>query len=188
MGFGFSKGSIDPWEFVWLANFVRANRVKKILEFGPGMSTYAFLAGGAVQIETYEHHPEWRQKAKQEFAAYSAVSLRTYANVKDLGWVEDRTMFDLAFVDAPPAKAAGSPPYARWNTVQAASKITKRILLHDALRHHEGKILEMMKEQGWIVTIHEVAGTHHPPRGIAEIRLPDQSPGLSDIPLSRLTE
>jgi len=39
----FDDGTITPQEYLYLVEFVRQNRFKRILEFGPGFSTYAFL-------------------------------------------------------------------------------------------------------------------------------------------------
>ena len=54
----FDNGTITPREYLDLVEFVRQNRFESVLEFGPGVSTYAFLENDC-EVYTFEHDPKW---------------------------------------------------------------------------------------------------------------------------------
>lgn len=178
MIYTFGSGTIDAWEFVWLAEYVLKHNIQTVAEFGPGMSTYALLAGNVARIDTFECSSQWRQKALSEFRKIPSVRVRPYKNYEDAESVvlnigQDR--YDMVFVDSPPVMKPGSVPYARWNTVAAAALMSNRILLHDGCRERETKIAEHYEGLGWQVTLHKPGGRFHPPRGIIELVLPKET-------------
>ena len=99
----FGGGAITPRDYLYLVEFVKQNGFKNILEFGPGISTYAFLEDNC-NVYTFEHHPRWFNLYSEEFESFDNVHVLKYDaknEILSLPQVEG-TSFDMAFVDAPP--------------------------------------------------------------------------------------
>ena len=157
----FDNGTITPREYLYLVEFVRQNCFKSVLEFGPGLSTYAFLENNC-EVYTFEHDPKWFKVYSREFARFGNVHVCQY-EVKDetlyLPQIEGKS-FDMAFVDAP----LGGRDLSRLKTCEAASKHTAVFILHDCRRADERAILNIFERMGWkteIVAIGRGLGICH---------------------------
>ena len=131
------------------------NGVKRLLEFGPGDSTQAFLDLGVEHITTCEHIDKWFEVAKERFANDPRVRVLKFTDefpvtVEGLG---DET-FDLAFVDTPQGYAAmrkkhpGYEDCSRLNTCLFAVERAPVVLLHDAYRCLERASLGRLSAMG----------------------------------------
>lgn len=129
---------------------------RTVLEFGPGMSTFALIEAGCQRIATCEYQEKWLNEAVERFKPYSHVSVHRYANHVDVE-VEglSRMSFDLAFVDSPlgqpsrnHVKLPAQEECNRLNTVLYALDCAPVVLLHDAKREGEGYTLARVAALG----------------------------------------
>lgn len=140
--------SLDELEYNWLVEFIKFMKVKTVLEFGPGLSTNAFLEAGC-NVDSYESMPEFLAKLEQEHAGNLNLKLRKYDNVPEV--VIEDGFYDLALVDAP-AVYIGHPHaqrYARRNTMNCAIQHSNLVLIHDSNREPEKSIIRETVAKGW---------------------------------------
>lgn len=154
-----------------LMDIVAARGIKTVLEFGPGISTLAFIEAGVERITSLEYLPQWRRVAVQEFAQYPQVEIGAFENesVVTPEGIAGMT-FDLAFVDSPIGEGtrrapdfAGQEGMNRFNTVACALNHAPIVMLHDAHRPGEQTTLKHVAAVGHKV---EVINTR---KGIAVI-------------------
>ena len=129
--------TIDQQEYDWLIDFVQFAGYKKVLEFGPGTSTFAFLDAGC-RIDTYESEVSYYEEAFMKFLDNPRVRVHLYNNQPEVEI--DAGMYDVAFVDGPAfwyAPTNETHSFARRNTLKCASKHANVILLHDSKREPE---------------------------------------------------
>lgn len=143
---------------------------RKVLEFGPGVSTWAFIEAGIPHIDSYEHDQAWLEKAKAEFKAHPQVVFRKYENTPVLDFQPTEKHYGLGFVDAPVGGEArrrlvhpGQENMSRFNTVAFALKHCSVVLLHDAKRPDEQNTLDHFRNKGYEVDMIDT------PKGIARI-------------------
>jgi len=75
---------------------------RKVLEFGPGNSTLAWVEEGCTEITTLEHQRQWLQVARQKLGHYRNVNIMAYQNKPVIEIPElNGKHFDLIFVDSP---------------------------------------------------------------------------------------
>lgn len=133
---------------------------RRVLEFGPGHSTGAFLDAGC-RVVTLEHDAYWFEKARHRFRDEARVEIGAYAN-RPLVSVPNGALggkgFDLAFVDSPvgvtrPGYVAhpGQRRLSRYNTMQFALRVAPVVLLHDAQRSGERNTLKKLARRGYRV-------------------------------------
>lgn len=126
-----------------------ARGARRVLEFGPGHSTQAFIDAGVPEIVSLEHDPKWLQKSIDRYAKYHNVHIFRYTNspVIEMPHPDPRS-FDLAFVDSPVGHDRGRVEHpgqegcARLNTLTFALQHSRVVLLHDAGRKGEQRSLE----------------------------------------------
>jgi hypothetical protein len=142
----FSGGAITQSDYLYLVEFAKQNDSKNILEFGPGVSTYAFLENNC-DVYTFEHHPKWFNSNRREFESFDNVHVLKYEarnEILSLPQIEGKS-FDLAFVDAPP----GRRDMSRFNVCSAVTKYTDVFILHDCARAGERATLNVFERKGW---------------------------------------
>lgn len=131
-----------------------AKGAKSVLEFGPGISTLAFIEAGVPRIVTCEHDEEWFEKAKTDFKDYPQVQVIRYSDVAPVALLETEGEFELAFVDSPKGyrKARkilpGQEDCSRLNTCLAALRRAPIVYLHDAHRPLERGSLGRLNAMG----------------------------------------
>lgn len=144
----------------------------RILEFGPGNSTLAWIEAGCNEIVSLEHNQQWMERAKDKFAGYLNVHLVPYKNAAEIVVPQlNGKVFDLALVDSPvgvdlrsATRFPGQENCSRLNTLLFAVAHSPIVLLHDAKRPGEQATLERIKDCGiYDVEIIETA------KGIARI-------------------
>jgi hypothetical protein len=157
---------------------IAAKGAKSVLEFGPGISTYAFIEAGVERIVSLEYIAEWRFECEQKFKDYPQVRIGSFQNLPvatgDLG--EDET-FDLAFVDSPKGNwfhvqnrpgvreaLKGQEDCSRLNTCVLALKHAPVVYLHDAYRAYERATLGRLSGMG-----HKIDYVGGPKCGLARI-------------------
>ncbi len=153
-GPSFNSFSISPEEYQWLRGFVRENGIRKVLEFGPGTSTWAFLEAGC-QIVSLEYQDKWYRHYRREFAEHPQVTILRYDNDPELQIPElDDCKFDLAFVDSPVGKLGVLyKRFARINSCEYVASRTDTWILHDARREGERNTLSVFEDKGWSVEV-----------------------------------
>jgi hypothetical protein len=129
----------------------------KVLEFGPGYSTLAFIEAGVSEIVGLEHDPKWNEKQKERFKEFPSVTVDWYWNEAPVARVPDWVRgheFDLAFVDSPKGYAGarvrhpGQEDCSRLNTCLAAIEVAPVVYLHDAIRPLERCSLARLEALG----------------------------------------
>lgn len=115
---------------------------KRILEFGPGASTYAFIEWWADIIHTYEADPDFADKYNKEFENYIWIDVR-YGEIYDR---DEHHGYDLAFVDWP----RGIDSMSRFAPLDYAIKHSKVTILHDSKR--PGEMESLSKLEGYEIT------------------------------------
>lgn len=146
----------------------QASDAKRVLEIGPGISTFALLEAGVEEIVTLEHDPTWYDKAVEDFKEYPQVKVGRYQDLPvatcDLAPDEQ---FDLALVDSPKGFTKpvlnvegvrvahpGMEDCSRLNTCILALKHAPVVLLHDAYRPLERATVGRLSAMGhdcWFV-------------------------------------
>lgn len=131
---------------------------RRVLEFGPGHSTYAFLEAGC-GVVTLEHDSYWRHKARRKFGNDKRVKIVPYVNKPTVlvpHGALGETPFDLAFVDSPQGVSKpghvthpGQEGLSRCNTMRFALGVAPVVLLHDAQRRGEQATLERLANEGF---------------------------------------
>lgn len=132
---------------------------KRVVEFGPGASTYAWIEAGVPEIVSLECRDEWREEKAREFADYPNVTVLPFWNNAPTAEVpKDLGVFDLAFVDSPrgqpnpdAVKLPGQMDCNRLNTLYAALLLSDIVLLHDAGRHWERNSLNRLEREGHLI-------------------------------------
>lgn len=118
---------------------------RSAIEFGPGVSTTAFVEAGCERILTCEHDEAFIEKARAAAAEHLAIEVARYRNEPDVSvdGLGDET-FDIAFVDSPVGGESrrrviqpDAPDCSRLNTVMFALRVAPVVLLHDAKRPAE---------------------------------------------------
>lgn len=155
---------------------------KRILEIGPGLSTYALIEAGAEEIVTLEHEQGWFDKAVENYKAYPQVKVLHYGNEAPVAVVYEKDFdqhatFDIALVDSPKGFShkvvgvegkrvplPGQTDCSRLNTCLLALKHAPIVLLHDAYRPLERGTLGRLSALG-----HEVNYVPGSKVGIARI-------------------
>jgi hypothetical protein len=129
------------------AILVEAKGKKRILEFGPGCSTWAFIEAGCEEIVTCEYDDAFFNSAKEQFKDYPQVKVVRFWDEPEAR-SEAQGEFDLALVDSPKgyknlpgltpsggrAKHPGQEDCSRLNTCLLALQHAPIVLLHDAHR------------------------------------------------------
>lgn len=132
-----------------LISEIRRVAAKKVLEFGPGISTLALVEAGCSEITTLEYQARWMAIAKDRLRFYPKVHLMPYENTAEIKVPTlDEKSFDLIFVDSPigsdlptASRIAGQENCSRLNTVLWSIARAPIVLLHDAKRPGEGRTL-----------------------------------------------
>lgn len=150
--------TLPPEDYQAILGEVERTKAKKILEIGPGYSTFAFIEAGC-EIVALEHDPKWHEEAIERFKDYPQVEIRRYWDEPEArGELEPTETFDLAFVDSPkgyyPARKIheGQEDCSRLNTLRLALKHAPIVLLHDAKRPLERGSLGRITREGFRFT------------------------------------
>lgn len=140
----YSQASITKKEYMFLFNFVKLNNINSVLEFGPGLSTCAFMENDC-EIYSYENQEKWFLINKELFNNFKNVNINLFEYKENMQINELRNkFFDLAFIDSP----VGTSSMSRLYTCLFASKKSHLFLLHDSNRIPEKKTLEYFRETG----------------------------------------
>lgn len=159
--FVIQPATVQRDEYLFLVEYVKERHIKTVLEFGPGISTWAFLENDC-EITSLEYNDLFYDCAFETFKEFDKVEIVRY-NDEPVITLLLSGEFDVAFVDSP---VGVKKNFARLNTCMFASQRTKRILLHDSRRVGEQLTQMVFTELGWNVI--EVCSSQ---RGIAEMAL-----------------
>lgn len=121
--------AVSQKDWAFMKPILLRDEIKTVLEFGVGLSS--LLMSEICNVVSYEQNKEWAKEIeskKQE----NDLEIRLWdgREVK-----EELPKVDLCFVDAPPSKAGGG--LGRQFSIEIASQITDRIIIHDAGRSEE---------------------------------------------------
>lgn len=119
------------WEFI--RNIVQREGIKTILEFGSGLSS--LLLSEFTEVVSYETNDEWIKLIEgKKVPGLNKLTIRKWSGQGEPVELEGKR-FDLIFVDGPPGRVTGGP--GRDVSVRLATKLSERIILHDAQRKEE---------------------------------------------------
>ncbi len=142
----FSDYSVNPKEYDYLVSTAKKLDVSRILEFGPGVSTFAFLENKC-KIWSLEYNQEWLDKFR-EMVDNPNVKMQKFVNKPYISVDKiDDMSFDLGFVDSPTGGCFVS--YCRLSSALYASYRCKYIIIHDADRKGEKNTISVLREMGW---------------------------------------
>ena len=106
---------------------------KRVVEFGPGYSTFAWIEAGVPEIVGLEHDQYWFDAQEARFADFPSVSIRAYRDVPPVAtYPKDIGTFDIALVDSRKGYEAarvvheGLEDCSRCNTLFAAFRCFER--------------------------------------------------------------
>ncbi len=159
-----------------------ARGASRVVEFGPGYSTLAFIEAGVNEIIGLEHDSKWNEVQVDRFKDYPQVTIDWYYNEAPKARVPDfykGVDFDFAFVDSPKGYAAarvlhpGQEDCSRLNTCLAALDLTSVVYLHDAQRPLERATLSRLEVAG-----HRVEFVSYPEIGAKKL---DDTYGIARI-------
>jgi hypothetical protein len=142
----FSDYSVNHKEYDYLVAIIRKLGIINILEFGPGVSTFAFLENNC-KIWSLEYNDEWLEKFSG-IVKSPAVKMYKFDNKPyiSVGKV-DNMSFDLGFIDSPTGGCFIN--YCRLSSALYASYRCKYIIIHDADRKGEKNTISVLREMGW---------------------------------------
>lgn len=131
---------------------------RRVLEFGPGVSTLALLEASCERIASCEHTETWFSKAAARYADDPRVTVYRYFD--EVPVTVDRlpydAEFDFAFVDSPVGDGGKRQKYhldredcSRLNTLEFALQRAPIVALHDAKRDGEQASLARLEAQGF---------------------------------------
>jgi len=131
-GFEWGGGCITDKDWLFMEDVIKTYGVKKILEFGAGLSSLLF-ASKVEDVVTFETQPNWIKKIK-DMATGNNHFFQWDGKKLDVDLKEFKDMkFDLAFVDGP---AGGGN---REFSTMYGSKMADLVIVHDAGRVWERK-------------------------------------------------
>lgn len=136
-------GSINKRDYKEIVNMVALNSAKKILEFGPGDSTWSFLENGC-KVWGLEDSKIWAEQHIERFAERDDVTIIKYDSYRRPFYIDkiNDIEFDMAFIDGPPG--------GRFEACNYAASRVNTFLMHDARRSGEQKILKYFQDLGWL--------------------------------------
>jgi len=197
----FSSWSIHYDEYRLLVDLCRLNRIEKVIEFGPGASSCAFL-DASCDVHSYECDANWLTKHQSAMRALDFVFPRTECHemmsaTPEQPFTSSRSKtptYDVTFLpsDQTPSEAdlpfhpdlilVDGPPYIqgeKYSRLQAclfSIKLSGRIILHDAYRKGEKNTLELLRNQGYHIQVIPS------PKGLALVTDPVKFPSGFDLP------
>jgi predicted O-methyltransferase YrrM len=141
----------DGWailseDYAFLERFAQEMGLRRVVEFGPGDSTLAFLDAGVEGIISYEHDECWLEQAKRKFLGMPEVRLEfcDEDSLPELNSLEEAP--DFVLVDGPSYRAGQER--SRWKQCLWALETCGAFILHDAKRGGEQATLTAMRERG----------------------------------------
>ena len=148
----FNGFSISRDEYDALVKFVRKHRIRRVLEIGPGASTWALLETGC-DVVSLEYQMRWFEHFRQVFAPHPQVQVIHYDNQPEICVPElNGQRFDLGFVDSPEGQLGRHcKRFARLNACEFVAGRTSQWMLHDAQRQGERDTLAVFEEKGWTI-------------------------------------
>lgn len=155
-------------------------RQKSVLEFGPGISTCAFIEAGVEEIVCCESQDGWLKHYENwiknnSHIINSKITLLPFDDcVYPLSIPSiDHLKFDMAFVDSPRGhkgqfhKFKGYESCSRFATTMYAIQHSDHVFLHDVNRDGEKETLKFIEKLGYKITIHNQGALSD--KGLAEI-------------------
>ncbi|MBB5353714.1 putative O-methyltransferase YrrM [Haloferula luteola] len=147
---GFDGWSILADDYRFLVSYCRENGIKRVVEFGTGDSTLAFLDAGC-EVMSFEHSQEWLHKVAARFFGEGRLTLDFCSENAVPGREVECFQPDLVFVDGPPLREEQTMSWlgpCEWALEQCG-----RLLLHDAKRPAEQATLAEMERRGMKVVL-----------------------------------
>lgn len=132
-----------------------------ILECGTGLTTVALgVRAGPGQVWSLEHDGEWAYKARAALRASRANGARVfYARLRSYGDVSWYTVpeglpesFGLVVCDGPPTEQTPGGRAGLWAVLGDRIK-EATVLLDDAGRDSEARLLERLRAKGWTAAV-----------------------------------
>ncbi|QDT40358.1 Glycosyl transferase family 2 [Gimesia alba] len=152
----FNGFSISSIEYDFLVNFVKQHKIRRVLEFGPGASTWAFLQAGC-EVISLEYQEKWYQHYCKIFEDQPQVQILKFDNQPELHIPElENKIFDFGFIDSPEGTLGKHyKKFSRLNSCEIVATKTPLWMLHDANRPGEKDTLAVFIERGWQKNSHD---------------------------------
>jgi hypothetical protein len=135
-----------------LIGVLAALRPSRVLEFGPGTSTRAFIEAGVDRVDTCEDDPMYYKRAVVDLAAFPRVTVHKYSLLLGVPLsvpAVDGERFDFGHVDGP------FGPESRPPTIRYALERCGAVLCHDARETHVLPYLRTLEAEGFRVELIE---------------------------------
>ena len=135
--YDYNAKTVTRPELEEMGNYIVKHDVKRILEFGSGISSHFF--GTLAEVLSLEDQPVWRLSTELLKEKFGPSSFKTMAwsgreDIPD----EAKTKWDMVFVDGPVESGYGK--YGRTGAFQAARYLVDMgcpsVWMHDAWEHH----------------------------------------------------
>lgn len=121
-------------------------RPRSVLEFGPGLSTLAFVERGVGQIDTFDDSAQWFDRAREALARWPQVRVRLYNRSRvPLFLPQAESRYDLGFVDGPYDQRLREPE------LRYALGRCRIVVAHDS---HCPPVSDMLRALPWNVEDH----------------------------------
>ena len=133
--------AIEKVDFDILCFITKITHSKRILEFWPWTSTYAFLEWWAKTIHTYEYNESYYKQWAETFSGYGDI-IRLPKSLLD-------EQYDLAFVDWP----KWIDNMSRIESIKFALSHSPLVILHDAKRKWEMESLDLIRKEWFDIDI-----------------------------------
>jgi predicted O-methyltransferase YrrM len=144
----FSSYSLSPAEYDFLAEDASRRSIKTVLEFGPGISTFAFLSAKVTEIISLEYNKDWVDTYTKTFKENKNVTVVHFENTPYLDIkIANKRKFDAAFIDSPTGGMYRK--FSRINSMLYASARSDLLYMHDADRGAEQRTIAVLQELGW---------------------------------------
>lgn len=151
---------VDDADITVLSRLARTVHAKRVLEFGPGRSTWLWATLGC-EVDSLEYDASHFERQQQEFAGVPEV--RIHSHGRPISVDLPFSCYDLSFVDGPPGALYES--HSRIDAVRFALGRCSLVAMHDCKRRGERQTLEALRASGYLAQIFDT------PRGIAVFRL-----------------
>lgn len=138
----FGSWAIDLVEYRWLSRWCSQQRIRKVLEFGPGATSNAFIGAGCI-LHSWESDSEWLEKhlwRTRNQATISLLPADMLPDENDLPFIPDVIM-----VDGPPYRQGDE--FSRRKECAWAMELCGRFFLHDSKREGEMATLRDYQEE-----------------------------------------
>jgi len=135
-GLIFGSTCIEKEDWAVIEEVIKKNNVKRVLEFGSGLSTL-LMADMGLEVISYEVMDEWAKKIRD---LNPKVDIRPWDG-KEIPGYKSLGEFDLVFCDGPASSVSAGE--ARKDSIKMSADLARILIVHDGGRAGEAKWQDM---------------------------------------------